>query len=157
MSLTFPDGGRFATGITPYQYRPATAYETTPRLLLEVEIDGIQAEAVMDTGGIYLICSPRIDQLFHLETAEAISGVQSILLRGVFVQGRLYRLSLTILAEEGEDATIETTAFVPEPEEAEPWGDLPGFLGLYSCLERAHFAVDPRTERFYFGPAAEAS
>jgi hypothetical protein len=36
-------------------------------------------------------------------------------------------------------------------------GDLPCFLGLYGRLERACFAVDPRTERFYFGPAAEVS
>jgi hypothetical protein len=157
MALTFPDGERFTTGVIPYQYRPATAYETTPRLILEVEIDGIQTEAVVDTGGIYLVCNPRIARLLHLETAEAISGVQSILLRGVLVQGRLYRLTLTILAEEGEDTTIETTAFVPEPEEAEHWSELPCFLGLYGCLECARFAVDPRTERFYFGPAAEAS
>jgi hypothetical protein len=30
-------------------------------------------------------------------------------------------------------------------------------LGLYGCLERVRFAVDPPTERFYFGPAAEVS
>jgi hypothetical protein len=47
MALTFPDGERFSTGATVYQYRPATAYETTPRLILEVEIDGIQTEAVL--------------------------------------------------------------------------------------------------------------
>ena len=73
------------------------------------------------------------------------------------VYGRLYRLTLTLLADEGEDVTIQTTAFVPEPEEAEHWGDLPCILGLYGCLERARFAVDPRTEQFYFGLAADAS
>jgi len=43
------------------------------------------------------------------------------------------------------------------PEEAEQWGDMLCLLGLYGCLERARFAVDPLTERFYFGPAADAS
>ena len=46
MALTFPDGEPLATGATSYQYRPATTYEITPQLLLEVEIDGIQTEAV---------------------------------------------------------------------------------------------------------------
>jgi hypothetical protein len=69
-------------------------------------------------------------------------------------RGRLYRLTLTLLADQGEDVMIQTTAFVPEPEEAEHWGDLPCLLGLYGCLERVRFAVDPRAELFYFGPAA---
>ena len=72
MTLTFPDGERFAIGATPYQYRPATAHETTPRIILEVEIDGIQTEAVMDTGGIYLVCSPWIARLLHVEAAVEI-------------------------------------------------------------------------------------
>src|SRR5215470_13725654 len=98
MALTSPDGEPLATGATSYQYHPATPYETTPRLLLEVEIDGIQTEAVVDTGDIYLVCSPRVARLLHLETTEAVSGVLSILFRGVLVQGRLYRLPLTLLA-----------------------------------------------------------
>ncbi len=82
--------------------------------------------------------------------------MQAILLRGVLVQGRLYRLPLTLLATQGADTTIEATAFVPEPAEAEHWGDLPCLLGLYGCLERVRFAVDPSTEQFYFGPASDA-
>jgi len=78
-------------------------------------------------------------------------------LRGVFVHGRLSRLTLTLLADAGEDATIQTTAFVPEPDEAEHWGDMPCILGLYGCLERMRFAVDPYTERFYFGLAADST
>jgi len=43
------------------------------------------------------------------------------------------------------------------PDEAEHRGDLPCLLGLYGCLERVRFAIAPRTERFYFCPAAEVS
>lgn len=155
MTLALPTGEPFALGVTGYDYRPATSYETTPRLVLEVEIEGILAEAVVDTGGVYLVCHPAIARRLSLTPAEALSGVQALLFRGVTVHGRLYRLSLTLLADAGEDVTIQTTAFVPEPEEAEHWGDLPCLLGLYGCLERARFAVDPRTEQFYFGPAVE--
>ena len=157
MTLAFPTGEPFAIGGTGYEYRPATSHETTPRLVLEVAIEGILAEAVVDTGGVYLFCNPEIARRLALTPTEALSGVQTILFRGALVHGRLYRLSLTLLADEGEDVTIQTTAFVPEPEEAEHWGDMPCLLGLYGCLERLRFAVDPRTEHFYFGPAAEAS
>jgi hypothetical protein len=155
MTLAFPTGEPFARGVTGYDYRPATAHETTPRLVLEVAIEGILAEAVVDTGGVYLVCHPDIARRLSLTPAEALSGVQGILLRGTVVHGRLYRLTLTLLADQGEDVMIQTTAFVPEPEEAEHWGDLPCLLGLYGCLERVRFAVDPRAEHFYFGPAAE--
>jgi hypothetical protein len=157
MTLTFPTGEPFARGVTGYDYRPATSQETTPRLVLEVAIEGILAEAIVDTGGVYLFCNPEIARRLALTPAEALSDIRTILFRGVLVSGRLYRLSLTLLADDGEDVTIQTTAFVPEPEEAEHWGDMPCLLGLHGCLERARFAVDPRTEQFYFGPAAEGA
>ena len=156
MTLAFANGEPFAIGVTGYDYRPATSHETTPRLVLEVEIEGILAEAIVDTGGVYLFCNPHVARRLALAPTEALSRVQAILFRGVMVHGRLYRLRLTLLADEGEDVTVQATAFVPEPDEAEHWGDMPCLLGLYGCLERARFAVDPPTERFYFGPAADA-
>jgi hypothetical protein len=135
--------------------RPPT--KRPPQLVLEVEIEGILAEAVVDTGGVYLFYHLQIGRRLSLTPTEALSGVQTIRFRGVLVHGRLYRLTLTFLADEGEDVTIQTTAFVPEPDEAEHWGDLPCLLGLYGCLERVRFAIAPRTERFYFCPAAEVS
>ena len=157
MTLAFPNGELFALGMTGYDYRPATSHETTPRLVLEVEIEGILAEAIVDTGGVYLFCNPHIARRLSLAPTEALSGVQAILFRGVFVHGRLYRLTLTLLADDGEDVTIQTTAFVPEPDEAEHWGDMPCILGLYGCLERMRFAVDPYAERFDFGLAVDSA
>ena len=98
MTLILPDGQPFATGATAYHYRPATAQETTPRLVLEVAIDGIVTPAMVDTGGLYLVCHPSLATQLHLEPAEAISGPRTLLFRGVLVQGRLYRLTLTLLA-----------------------------------------------------------
>jgi hypothetical protein len=68
------------------------------------------------------------------------------------VRGTLHRLTLTLLAEEGEDVQIDTTAFVPDTSyEGVP--ALPSILGLHGCLERVRFACDPHTDTFYFGPA----
>jgi hypothetical protein len=90
MTLAFPTGESFAIGVVGYEYRPATSHETTPRLVLEVEIEGILAEAVVDTGGVYLLCHPEIARRLFLTPTEALSGIQTILFRGV-----------------GEDVTIQ--------------------------------------------------
>ena len=99
------------------------------------------------------MCHPRLATQLHLEPAEAISGPRALLFRGVLVHGRLYRLTLTLLAQAGDDVVLQATAFVPEPQEEESRGDLPSILGFYGCLERVRFAIDPRTETFFFGPA----
>ena len=99
------------------------------------------------------MCHPGLATQLHLEPTEAISGPRTLLFRGVLVQGRLYRLTLTLRAQAGDDLTVQATAFVPEPQEEESWGELPSILGFYGCLERVRFAVDPRTETFFFGPA----
>src|SRR4029453_993095 len=113
MTLTLPDGQPFATGATSYHYRPATAQETTPRLVLEVAIEGIVTQAMVDTGGLYLVCHPGLATQFQLEPAEATRGPHTFLFRGVLLRGRLYRLPLTLLTQAGDDLTVQATAFVP--------------------------------------------
>jgi hypothetical protein len=146
MALTFA-----VTGATSYQYRPATPQENTPRVVLEVAVAGIMAEAMVDTGGVYLLCHPRLARQLDIDASQAVSPVIELLFRGVFLQGQLHRLPLTLLAEEGENLAFEATAFVPEQHEEEGWSDMPSILGFYGCLERIRMAIDPVTETFYFG------
>jgi len=54
-----------------------------------------------------------------LKPAEAISRSWALLFRGVLVQSRLYRLTLTLLPQEGDGQVIQATAFAPEQEEEE--------------------------------------
>ena len=105
MALTFA-----ATGATSYQYRPASPQENTPRVVLEIAIEGIVAEAIVDTGGVYLLCHPRLARQLDMDASQAVSSVIELLFRGVFLQGRLHRLSLTLLAEAGENLGFEATA-----------------------------------------------
>jgi len=135
----------------PYQYRPATPQENTPLVVLAIAIEGIVVEAIVDTGGVYLLCHPRLARQLDIDASQAVSPVIELLFRGVFLQGRLHRLSLTLLAEAGENLGFEATAFVPEQYEEEGWGDMPSILGFYGCLERIRMAIDPVTETFYFG------
>jgi len=149
MLLQRSNGAPFAAGATEYQYRPATERETTPRITVEVEIAGLRLTAFVDTGGIYFICPSSIEHHLGLDFADSV-GQDRLVLRNRTIQGSLYRIPLTILASEGEEVTINATAFVPQDAYLD-WGEFPCILGMQGCLERIRFAVDPQNEIFYFG------
>jgi hypothetical protein len=155
MSLQFGNGEPFATGVTPYAYQPASEQETTPRIIISVNIQGIQTSAFVDTGGVYAIFSPEIAAQLHLDPNH---GAQADPIRwrggGEKLQGVLHRIPITLLAEEGTSLTIEATCFVPKLTHWQQWQpDFPCILGMYLCFDRLRFAVDPDpdNEMFYFG------
>ena len=154
MLLSFPDGQPFATGAARYFYRPIAGYDRSPRIIVSVEIERMKTPAVVDTGAPYVICAPDIARVIGLRPAAALGHLR-MLVRGVVMDGRLYRLMLRLLADRGESLSVDATAFVLDAEFEESWGALPSFIGLSGCLERLRFAVDPATETFFFGPLNE--
>lgn len=154
MSLRFEDGRPFAQGTCPYLHRPLTEAETTNRILVNVKINGLETQAVVDTGGVWLVCDPGFAEVLELDP-EGGWECPPLWIRGHQFRGMLHRLRVTLVAEEGQDLELEGTAFVPEPEPYQSWPWL-SFLGFHGCLERIRFAVNPITETFYFGPANEA-
>lgn len=156
MPLYFADGEPFAVGATPYEYRPATAFENSPRIVLTVTIGGYDTSAFVDTGGVYFLRAPPLAQRLSLTPSDSL-GPASIVWRKEALTGLLYRLPVTLQASEGESLTIDATAFVPALTPHQQWNDeLPCVLGLQFCLERMRFAVDPERELFYFGEFGEA-
>lgn len=149
MTLFFPNGDTFATGASPYEYRPATESETTNRIVLSVEIEGRLTEAVVDTGAPYVIWSPRLARLAGFTPADTFERT-TMLVRGMRLEGGFIRVTINLLGKEGESLYVDATAFVPDVEEY--WGDFPSFLGLTGFLERIRFAADPNTDTFYFRP-----
>lgn len=153
MPLSFPNGEKFSDGAMPYEYRPATHAESTPRIVLTIAIGSFETSAFVDTGGVYFICAPQIARRLQL-TATGVVASEKLRWRNRTLSGVLHRIPVTFYASEGASLTIEVTAFVPviEPEE---WNDeLPCVLGMSGCLERLRFAVDPSTNTFYFGELA---
>lgn len=146
--LFFANGETFAGGATGYEYRPVTATETTNRIILEVEIQGVPTIAVVDTGAPYVICAPNIADDAGVSLASALER-KTMLIRGMRLEGFLVRLNIRLVAREGEDLDVDSTVFVPEVEEF--WGDFPSFIGLTGFLERMRFGIDPSTDTFYFG------
>lgn len=153
MLLQFENQEPFASGVTPYAYRPATDEEKTPRIVIILQLGGIETTAFVDTGGVYAICSPEFTQLLNLDPRDGFpSRVRSSRWN---YPGNLHRVPITFISESGEDLTIEVTAFFPDLQFSSEWPeDFPCILGLYGCLERLRFAVDPSNEMFYFGELA---
>ncbi|MBI4675687.1 MAG: hypothetical protein HY741_28935 [Chloroflexi bacterium] len=60
MSLTFPDGVRFSVGAMPYQFRSATRGDKYERIVLTISVRGMDTSAVVDTGGVFFICTPEL-------------------------------------------------------------------------------------------------
>jgi hypothetical protein len=148
MLLRFQDGRSFAQGACKFLYRPVTSGETAPRIIVEIQIEGIEAQAIVDTGGAYLVCDPQIADLLDLDPTHALD-TDRLHIRGFSVPGSIHRVLLTLMADEGESMELEVTAFVPRSNHLH-W-DLPSFMGLGGCLERLRFAIDPATDTFYFG------
>ena len=142
-------GEPFATGEARWNTRFALAGDKLARLFVQVEIDGLPASAVVDTGGAYLILNPEVADRLQLGR-DAIIHRDQLFIRGMSCWGTVCRVPITLPATAGDPLTFEATAFVPELEHGETW-PLPSYLGWQGCLDRIRFAVDPADEVVYFG------
>lgn len=152
MLLQFDNGESFAIGACPYSYRPVINTEGSPRIILTVLLENsFSTSAFVDTGGVFVILSPEIAKDLGLDPKDGMPA-PSLLWRGDQLQGVLHRISVTLLAEEGDSLTIEATTFVPTLSPQQEWQqNFPCILGMSGCLEFLRFAVDPVNDRFYFG------
>lgn len=149
MTLLRSDGTLFACGAVTFAYRPATASDRTNRIIIPIEIESISTYAVVDTGAPYFVCAPEITSQFNFNAVSSL-GPSQLQIRGHDVHGHLHRLTLRLIADDGESIDIDATAFVPVTDE---WpGGLPCFLGLNECMDRMHVGIDPEHEMFHFGP-----
>jgi hypothetical protein len=145
--LLFPDGEYFAIGAINYAYRPPITNDTN-RIIIGVYVEDIITEAVLDTGAPYPIISPKIAIQAGLNRVKPLERKTRVV-RKMKLEGSIIRLNMTLPADEGEDLTVDATAFIPDVEEY--WGDFPCFIGQSGFLERIRYAVDPATDTFYFG------
>lgn len=149
--LFFDNGEPFAIGATLYAYRPVAENETSPRIILPLFLEDFETTGFVDTGGVYLLLSPEVAEDLGLRPEDGIPTAP-LLFRGYQLTGTLHRLSLKLPADHGDALTIEVTAFVPQPTPFQIWPkDFPSILGMFNCLDRLRFAVDPAESIFYFG------
>ena len=155
MNLEFPDGSPFSTGSCRYLDHIPGGDSGHPRIYIDVEIHGQRTLAAVDTGGVYVICDPHLASIIDFSAAEFIS-IESVSTWNRKYNGKLYRLPLAILADEGETLVLDVTVFIPDdlgPDE--PWPFPTAIIGYSGGLERLRFAVSPAHQpdsRFFFGP-----
>ena len=152
MTLLTPDGLNFCTGSCPYFDQLPSSETETPKIYIQVSIEGQQVLSAVDTGGAYLLCDPQLMEIIELSPNESVGSVELKTAHGNF-SGSLYRLELGFLADNGFGTTIEATAFFPDLQENDKWPFPPAILGYFCCLERLRFAVGPENNhnRFHFG------
>lgn len=147
--LRLVNGETFATGVCPYRDQHPKDPPGNARIVITVEIGGCSIQAALDTGGAFFILDPDLAQSMACEL-EMI-GPYQINMRGNNLRGLLSRCRITLRATAGRSHQAEVTVFVPNWDGARPW-QFPSILGLSGGLEAFRFAVDPRTNQFYFGP-----
>jgi hypothetical protein len=139
----------FATGENACFLRPAASGDRLIRLFVHLQIGKLATEAVVDTGGAYLVLDPDYAAFYGVGQSTAV-GTEHLQIRGFNRHGTLHRVPVILPASAGDPLTFEATAFLPDLAPGEHWL-LPTYLGWQGCLERIRFAVDPREERVYFG------
>ena len=137
-----------AIGAINYAYRPGITSDTINRIIIVVYVEDSITEAVLDTGAPYPIISPKVAKQAGLDRVEPLDR-KTMVVRGMRLEGSIIRFNMTLPADEGEDLTVDATAFIPDVEEY--WADFPCFSGQIGFLERIRYAVDRGNDTFYFG------
>ena len=146
------DDFAFAQGVSSYAYDSLTGRDGSNRILCQINInDQFDVHAAVDTGGIYLYCSPGLAELLEFDPHDRRNRVPVPLGIGRYegmTYGDLYQVALTIKAEDGDNITIEVTAYIPTNRNED---DIFALLGFERCLKQIRFAIDPKNYLFYFG------
>jgi len=148
MMLRLTNDEVFASGVCPYEDQHPKDPPGNARIVISVELGGISTQAAVDTGGAFFILDPELAAEMPREFVPV--GQHKIKFRGNDINGTLSRCRITLQASAGKSHQFEVTAFIPDWDGIRPWTH-PSMLGLSGCLEACRFAVDPKTNLFYFG------
>ena len=134
------------TGAASYYDAVPGSSTDDPRIYVRMRLGEGRSEvlAMVDTAAPWCILDPALARAAEREL-EGLPDLAAIDSRLGRFTGRLYRGSMTLLAEAGEALAVDATFFL-----SQEW---PGgnFVGYQGFLERFRFAVDPGLNRFYFG------
>jgi len=136
----------FATGVVRYADSSGAQTLRESRIVIPVVPRLIEnpVMAVVDTAAPWCIFKPMIGDLIRAHLSPVDQNVELSTRLGV-IPGDLYRLPITLPAEEGENLEVEATIFLSPEWRGE------NFVGYLGLLQRICFAVDPQSNLFYFG------
>jgi len=118
-----------------------------PKILVRVSAETATDTflAIVDTAAPWCIFGPAVKGDF-MRSLEPIPGRATLSTRLGTFHGFLGRGWITLPADEGESLRVQVTMFL-----SPDWSG-PNFLGYQGLLQRIRFAIDPASNRFYFGP-----
>jgi len=143
--LNRQDGTEFSSGRSIYSDRASGSEEVTAKIFVKIGVEALDGPifAQLDTGAAWSILDAEVAGAMSLLGGDG----EPTRLRtkdGPF-EGKLERVSLEIVADEGDALRIDTTVWV-----CPDWRG-GTFLGYTGLLDRIRFAVDPSENSFHFG------
>lgn len=136
----------FATGLARYLDADPEHPSLDARIILPVTSTLFPSvfSAVVDTAAPWCIFRPEIGAVL-VRSLWPVRDHAVLSTRFGVLHGSLYRVPVTLPAEQGEALDLEVTAFL-----SPDWTG-PNFIGYQGLLQRIRFAVDPEANLFYFG------
>lgn len=139
-------GVDFTQGRSTYRDQSPEVWEPTAKIYVRVLVGDLERVVVaqLDTGAAWSVLDPLVARPLGLLEVEG----HPTKLETHFgtLEGRLVRVPLRFIAEQGISLDAEGTFFISP--------DLPPgrtFLGYSGLLDSMRFALDPRANHFYFG------
>ena len=135
----------FARGASAFaETAPGTQYEA--RVFVPVRVHGLDVDitAMVDTAAPWCVLEGALASLLADRGAILVPR-QLLSTRLGDYTGALSRISMTLLADEGESLSVEATVFL-----CRDWPG-PNVIGYNGLMERIRFALDPSLNTFYFG------
>jgi hypothetical protein len=109
--------------------------------------------ALLDTGAEWSVVGGEWLREIAAQTEPTQTKLKMSMRLGV-LEGALYRLRITLVADEGEDVVVEGTIF------GAPGWSLEPVIGFRGCLERLRLAIEPPMDAesdgwLYFGRVSD--
>ncbi len=140
--------GAFAEGASTYVDAYPDWNDPHSRIYVRFRPEGVDANisflALLDTGGHYCILNEDVAALVRERLVGSLGPLDLLTAHGL-VRGDLYLLRIELVSDVGEDLDLETVVFV-----SADWRG-PNYIGYTGVLDRLRFAVNPASNRFYFG------
>jgi hypothetical protein len=138
-------GKSFTTGRAKFRDQAPGSEELTAKVFVKIAFPGLEGSwlAQVDSGSAYSMLDVELARVLGLLDRDGQPA--SIHTRLGLVEGRLERIPLVLVADEGASLEMETTFLV-----SRAWHGKT-FLGYTGFLEKIRTALDPPVNNFYFG------
>jgi hypothetical protein len=139
------NGKGFTTGRARFRDQAPGSQELTAKIFVKIEFPGLDGSwlAQVDSGSAYPMLEPGLAKA--LGVLDGDGEPARIHTRLGRIGGRLERIPLTLVADEGDSLEMEAVFLV-----SRDWHGKT-FLGYSGFLDRLRIALDPPENFFYFG------